>query len=78
VDPGTTQMDMTQQDGSTPIREHASGLKPIGTSEATRSRTVDGEMRGATLTLVIALYPLVGSVTVVIAALLLAGVALAG
>jgi hypothetical protein len=35
-------------------------------------------MRGATLTLVVALYPLVGSVTIVIAALLLAGGALAG
>lgn len=71
-------MDMTQHDGPAPLRAHHGGLKPAGTNQASRTRHADGEMRGAALTFVIALYPLVGSVTVVIAALLLAGGALAG
>ncbi|RST86992.1 hypothetical protein EJC49_07545 [Aquibium carbonis] len=69
---------MTQHEPTAPMRGHPGGLKPAGTQEASRPHRADGEMRGATLTLVIALYPLVGSVTVVIAALLLAGGALAG
>lgn len=55
-----------------------SSLRPARRGDAGRRAGSDGAMRGATMTLVIALYPLVGSVTVVIAALLLAGGALAG
>jgi hypothetical protein len=71
-------MDTIRNDSTAPSRPHVSGLKPAARREAGRTRHNDGEMRGASLTLVIALYPLVGSVTVVIAALLLAGGALAG
>ncbi len=73
-------MDTQEHDIVTPAsRAQAGRLRPA--AEKSRSRRADGrdgEMRGATLTLVVALYPLVGSVTVVIAALLLAGGALAG
>ena len=71
-------MNMTQHDSTSPSRRQPSGLKPAGKRVAGRTRRDDGEMRGATLTLVVALYPLVGSVTIVVAALLLAGGALAG
>ncbi|MFN3548809.1 MAG: hypothetical protein ACK4U0_15090 [Mesorhizobium sp.] len=72
-------METTRHDSPTPSRPHAIGLRPARTVDAHRpDRRHDGEMRGATLTLVVALYPLIGSVTIVIAALLLAGGALAG
>ncbi|WP_187972359.1 hypothetical protein [Aquibium microcysteis] len=62
----------------TPSRPRTGGLRPARGGDDVRSSSSEGAMRGATMTLVIALYPLVGSVTVVIAALLLAGGALAG
>ena len=72
-------METTRFDNPAPSRPHAIGLRPARAGDAHRpDRRHDGEMRGATLTLVAALYPLVGSVTIVIAALLLAGGALAG
>ena len=71
-------MDTTRHDSTAPSPRQASGLRPAARRDARRDETNGGEMRGAALTFVIALYPLVGSVTVVIAALLLAGGALAG
>lgn len=65
-------------DTTAPRLPQASSLRPARRDDADRPVGTDGAMRGATMTLVIALYPLVGSVTVVIAALLLAGGALAG
>lgn len=65
-------------DTTAPSRPRTGGLRPARRGEAVRRAGSDGAMRGATMTLVVALYPLVGSVTVVIAALLLAGGALAG
>ena len=76
--PGTTQMDTKSHDTTAPSLPLTGGLRPARGSDAHREGGSDGAMRGATMTLVIALYPLVGSVTVVIAALLLAGGALAG
>ena len=64
--------------GSTTItREKAGALRPRGASQPGQARHGD-PLNGAALTLVLALYPLVGAVTVVLAALLLAGGALAG
>ncbi len=55
------------------------GLRPRSAREIRmEERRGSGEMRRAALTALIALYPLIGSVTVVVAALLLAGGALAG
>jgi len=55
------------------------GLKPRSNRSArTEDRRNAGEMRRAAVTLLLALYPLVGSVTVVLAALMLAGGAHAG
>jgi hypothetical protein len=55
------------------------GLRPRSARETRiEERRASGEMRRAALTALIALYPLIGSVTVVVAALLLAGGALAG
>lgn len=63
--------------GSTTSTREAGGLRPRGASQPAQAR--HGEpLNGAALTLVLALYPLVGAVTVVLAALLLAGGALAG
>jgi hypothetical protein len=71
-------MNTREHDVTHPSRARAGGLKPAAESHSRSADRQDGAMRGATLTLVVALYPLVGSVTVVIAALLLAGGALAG
>jgi len=71
-------MNTRRHDTTAPSLPQTSGLRPARRGEAARESRSDGAMRGATMTLVVALYPLVGSVTVVIAALLLAGGALAG
>jgi hypothetical protein len=55
------------------------GLRPRSAREVRiEQRRASGEIRRAALTALIALYPLVGSVTVVVAALLLVGGAHAG
>ena len=57
----------------------AFGLSPLGTRVATAMQAgAPSELRRAAFTLALALYPLVGSVTIVLAAILLAGGANAG